>query len=483
MAPGEYLVLLDMLAFISGSFYRLIMSVLDVYCSGSMVQEIAKILNWRTAEEAAMLRAGTETLELAEKATDDDDEDVFAALVDRVQATAQSAPKVSPAAPLSFFSSFLAGTAKNRRARRAKAAWSRSVDAVNDQAVSGLTKLLSKSRVDEVRTIMSSAKSDSTAAFRVATPTYSPEAAYFDLDESETRGSAVSSWASHSNSKQLPPLFQDLKVIKRDESGDVPVTLLPGGSLVFLETKPKDSNDSNDSKDSQFHQRAELALMKLLNGSIRPQSGVASCFPMLKSEVVTCQGESQLLMASLFENLLYGIAKSEYFVHGVLRVPADAKESVPTARQLWMLCRFVGLSDTLIGADFKEGWGNQHLRTVLSWVSQIDLVKLAMARALLRGPSILLLYRVGDGWPEAEQRLLVTLVKSFLNADHALQALTHSHQPKTRQAPRRSRTVLWSADDESLSRMLKLADYRLVLESPSLATLHPNRTSQEKLSA
>ena len=52
---------------------------------------------------------------------------------------------------------------------------------------------------------------------------------------------------------------------------------------------------------------------------------------------------------------------------------------------------------------YVQGWSTLDLGAIMPWVATRDLTRLALTRALLRKPDILLLHRVSDGWPTADQ--------------------------------------------------------------------------------
>ena len=74
--------------------------------------------------------------------------------------------------------------------------------------------------------------------------------------------------------------------------------------------------------------------------------------------------------ASLLENLLYGLVPLRIIADGKLRTPEEAgidpeeakKLAIPENRQLYQLCRYVGLPATIIGEVFDERWASRHMK-------------------------------------------------------------------------------------------------------------------------
>lgn len=64
----------------------------------------------------------------------------------------------------------------------------------------------------------------------------------------------------------------------------------------------------------------------------------------------------------------------------------------PQSDRLWQLCRSVGMSTDLIGAEHCEGWDSKALNPDL--LSHSDLLCTDLVRALLKRPAFLLLHRV-----------------------------------------------------------------------------------------
>ena len=358
-------------------------------------------------------------------------------------------------------------------------------------AAANFVNMISSERLEEVRTILaSSATGAGHIAFKIVLPEYRPPQRYIGPQK---KGDAI---------------FDELRLVRakpRGDAADTPtaastagtqMTQVPGGGLLLLRL-----GDQASASGVTFAQRAELVLMRMLNGSIRAQGGTCACFPTLRAEIVHSDSSQQIMMASILENLLYGIVPHEKIdsgdVEGYERFRDEAaagegeyiRRYLPSEEQLHALCKHVGISDALVGATHVPCWSSLHLKAVHAWAEPMDFCKLALARALLRAPDVIMLHHVGDGWDEKSMSTLVDLVGAFLRADPSLTDVTQAHLPvhvrrskaTLKAAPR---TVLWSHRGGRLRAAIPTVRHdpvhEIVLESPSLAVIHELRVAKEE---
>ena len=144
---------------------------------------------------------------------------------------------------------------------------------------------------------------------------------------------------------------------------------------------------------------------------------------------------------------------------------------LPGLRDVWELCRLVGMSPSIIGRTFDAipGWEKRAMSNATVPVD--DQERIALVRALLQRPDVLVLFRVGGGWSLAHQRQLVHVLRGFL--DGSLQTHTHRHaQLNASKGSRQTRpSVLFVASDMTLAHLLGADDVVLSLESCASGTL------------
>ena len=143
-------------------------------------------------------------------------------------------------------------------------------------------------------------------------------------------------------------------------------------------------------------------------------------------------------------------------------------------QQLWELCRRCGISATLIGEIFEPKWIHTRL-DARGWSYQVhntDLIHIALVRALLAQPDVLLLHSSGSSWLPSDRRALTATVRSWLalRLDNGLADL-YAFTGRSQTRGRSKRTVLWSAPSTMLAEVLTKKDMALTLESESCATL------------
>jgi len=160
---------------------------------------------------------------------------------------------------------------------------------------------------------------------------------------------------------------------------------------------------------------------------------------------------------------------------------------IPSERQLWNLCKYVGVSDCLIGSTFQEGWTKLSLNAVEPWLLPRDFTKVSLARALLQRPDVLMLHSVGDGWSAPEQQRLVRVAREFLSREaselHRLMTM-HMEPEHARIGHNDTRTIVWRSQgagerDSWLEEILSATDRRLTLISPSHAELSQAKATAE----
>ena len=108
---------------------------------------------------------------------------------------------------------------------------------------------------------------------------------------------------------------------------------------------------------------------------------------------------------------------------------------VPTEEQLWDLCRHVGVSTALLGETFKPGWAKIHLSASSSWRLTTDVIKINLARAMLKLPDVLMLYQIEGAWSAQEQSALSSLVHAYIDgSDQTLESLLTKHHTRNHKA-------------------------------------------------
>ena len=257
---------------------------------------------------------------------------------------------------------------------------------------------------------------------------------------------------------------------------------------------------------TQHAKLSELAVLQMLNGGFPPQSGTASC--TRKSELV---GQMPVVFTgTLLENLTYschfGSARSNQTATASKEVPVEFDESgklTPEAdRYVWELCRKIGISPVLIGDDYEagNGWGDQQLNAemqALSVIDREDASKIEVVRALLARPDALLLHRVSDAWPVAEQKQLVHVLREYMSQGVGTRSPPHAVPPPPpaacaspphvqKDATTRAacaltlagaalafsgRSVMLCTDDTALALSLRSDDLLLTIQSQSKMTL------------
>jgi len=244
-------------------------------------------------------------------------------------------------------------------------------------------------------------------------------------------------------------------------------TTVPAGHLIAVMAHEEAGMGADDT----------LILLKLFAGTLTPDHGVAMALPMLGVALV--QLEPEALHGTLMHNLLFGTGRerlSEEWAGPSIQIAeqsARPDHSSVVHRQLWTLCQRCGLSAGLIGTRHTPAWGDAIVESRRNSyrVHVADLARIALVRAVLTQPDVLLLHGIGSLWSLPQQQALVQTVRSFvdgsLDADlGALRAFLggSSHSRRT------PRTVLWSHPNTEL---LSVNDLMLMLESRRRAMLLP----------
>ena len=317
--PARFIVLLGLLAFISGSVVSLSVSVLEIYTSASLIQEIAQLLNLRTAEEALVL---------------------------------------------------------GRHAARAK------------ERQVGPTSIAEAAKAEREHFNASS------KAIEWHCPSY---------DFPPT----ILPWV-HEASAPVP-IFRrtrifDLTAGPPAKGQPVEIDTIPGGKLIRVRV-----DEASDS--GVFSDCAEFVLMQMLAGGVHAHVGSVECRPMLRTEILLPGIHVLSDQLTLLANLLFGTVDQSSFwsKEGQITLPAHLTEE-----KLWTLCHYCGVSASVIGEQFKEAWSVAELSSMLPWISDANLSKLALARILLRKPDVLLVHGFADGLSPADQARLVVVLKEYL---------------------------------------------------------------------
>ena len=145
---------------------------------------------------------------------------------------------------------------------------------------------------------------------------------------------------------------------------------------------------------------------------------------------------------------------------------------LPTAGQVWELCRMVGISDALLGPSFTAEW--QFLEMTSASITEYplaDLQLLNLVRALLQRPDAMLINGLGSEWMPDVRVAVTTTLRAYL--DGSLDPLLYGkgEQQTLEHGPWRS--VLWAASRMTLAEALREDELVLTLVSPSNAVLAP----------
>ena len=235
---------------------------------------------------------------------------------------------------------------------------------------------------------------------------------------------------------------------------------LTAGVVIGLRTTSK-----NPSFQTQADPRAAYMLVQMLAGHVFPTTGIARS--IARMQVV----ESDFLAApgSLWDNL-------------VLNAKCRHTGAMPELKNVWELCRRVGISSSVIGDQFGDnlGWETRPFNS--SNVPYDDQLRVAIVRALLARPDVLILYRVGSDGSLGYQRKLMEVMRAFLSGE--LAEFTHAHvtagSQKNNTKIRSSQTrqsVLFCGSDMVLAHLLDDTDAVLSIDSKSSGTLQPAKTA------
>lgn len=257
--------------------------------------------------------------------------------------------------------------------------------------------------------------------------------------------------------------------------------VVPAGGLVFLRVAPEARCD--------FQALAPRQLLRMLMGQLVPDSGYAAFNPLMHVQMVS--EVPSVVEGTLRENLLMG---SRTF-----RLSTDLQ---PKNVQLWNMCKKVGVSTALLGPAVTNEWARLPMTNPgsLNDHSLDDLRKLALVRALLQRPDVLVLSQLGKGASKDEIHQLEEVVRQFLNGsiddefrpiqpcrqgahDGGLRRTT-AHNIDAEVSPdlegaqhegcwRSSawRSVLWFAPDAVIDIVHKDGDATLTLQGPKMAHL------------
>ena len=218
-----------------------------------------------------------------------------------------------------------------------------------------------------------------------------------------------------------------------------------------------------------------------LSGALKPQAGTAAVLPSMR--VAFVGQRPTITRESLLHNLLYGLVSRDAIeADGTCDLAAVAAAGLPDEKTLWELCARVGLSAALIGARYAPGYGAKSLEHVRQSAAFVDeLPKIALVRALLHTPEVIILHRVGDLWDLNAQQTLRAVVRDFLSGE--LSSLTEAGKPWVAggsggvigpQLPtwrREARTVVWATHDAALAVALEKDDLVLDVTAPDAALL------------
>jgi len=423
MLPSDFLVLLDLVGFLAGRVNGLQISLVELYTSSTMIQELARLFNTETTDETLVLTQAAAEGTLPKSAS-------------------MPSSKSTRTEPVDVTA---ADMGKHMRGMRQEAdvLAGRISDAYEnvhaDSARGGGLTVRELAQIENARAVVSAALSESKHAIRIE------RASFAQLGK--------------------PPVFEGLTLYDRftaDSPTGTPTGVIGAGGIIGVRV----------SGGGSFGSVADVTLLKLLGGVYTPQLGTATA--LLRAEIVTPQ--TAPLPSTLLGNLLYGVVPDEAMHEGLLVEPLPPGCEVPSDESLWRLCRRAGVSAALIGEEYAAGWSGVHLLNAEVWVAASDLVKLRVIRALLHQPEVLLLSRVGSQWALKEQRQLHAMLEEYMANGCSLEALA-GVEPVSKggaAGSRRSFTLVWCAADPVLAAALHEGrDRILTLESASRATIKP----------
>jgi hypothetical protein len=195
-------------------------------------------------------------------------------------------------------------------------------------------------------------------------------------------------------------------------------------------------------------------LMKLFTGLLHSDSGVAMPPPARRAALADSSSKEQVFQGTLLHNLTF-VAKE--------------KSDAASESELWELCRRVGLSSGLLGESYTRGWADKLISPTLHRVTS-DFGKIALVRALLQRPDVLLINHVADFWTAEEQVALISAVRGFLSGQ--LDSCLDADEDVAHEAGKR--TVLWCTTDSVLHSMVtQEKDMVLTIHTHSTATIAP----------
>lgn len=481
---AQLLVLIDVVGSLSNSIISLEKQVTTIFTSGSMVVEVARLLNHETRAKRRLLASAVEPADAPPAAAAAAEDAAEAAAAPPAPLVAQVSAAVGAAMPPSL--SALASTRRSSM-MHALAEISAATAAENTAHGAGDISVGIGSAASSIAT-----KSGAGALALMPNEQLAELATIFRTTE-EGAGALHLSDLTFGHEGE-PPIFDGLSLFQPKDGavdGGGPsaeleqLRMVPAGGMVGLRVAPPARG-----KEGRIHEaEASLMLLKLFSGALEPEAGICKTLPTLRVQLVQ-GGTRDLMRGTLRSNLLYGAAISVQ--HRI------------DDRQLWQLCRRCGMSRGVIGAKYDPSWASARIEPK-AWSSRFslsDLGRIVLVRALLRRPDVLLLHRVGDLWEPHEQQRLVELIRAFLDEtlDVGLQGFNHAPAPlitnavsdsaagakfvaaariqalfkgkKLRQRLKRPRrTVVWSTSEPLLRLALRPKEAVLTLESRSVVTL------------
>ena len=418
MTTGTYIAILNVLGSFGSSWIGLQTSLLKVYTSGSMVHEVSLMLNSDT-EQTTRLRARAAAHHVTRRRDD--------------------------------------SVSGEEAIRDAKKARDEIAAEINTERAHGA----SDADGADLALILESTSSQR-FAFRLQAVSYTTPSgdAVFD-------GLTLAYHDAVLSDARLRSLVKD------EVSGRAGGGFVPAGGLIALRA---DGNGGG-----AWGRAAELTMCRLLSGALKPQAGTAAVLPSMR--VAFVGQRPTITRESLLHNLLYGLVSRDAIeADGTCDAAAVAAAGLPDEKTIWELCARVGLSAALIGARYAPGWGAKSLEHVRQSASFVDeLPKIALVRALLHTPEVIILHRVGDLWDLNAQQTLRAVVRDFLSGE--LSSLTEAGKPWVAggsggvigpQLPtwrREARTVVWATHDAALAVALEKDDLVLDVTAPNAALL------------
>jgi len=264
-----------------------------------------------------------------------------------------------------------------------------------------------------------------------------------------------------------------------DTPRETPTAVLPEGGIIGLWVA------------AGLPPKLNRLLVLLMGSELTPMSGTCES---IGGKVWRVDSETNNLMrGSLWTNLTYG-THERYGIHKDVPPTAAIRDAV------WEVCRLVGLSPRLIGDAPTSGWEDVEVRITPHEMRHEDETKVALVRALLNQPDVLLLHGVGDSWSEGEQTRLLDVIRAFMASE--IEMVNYYEASTTRESARKKheerheedirgtvrdqflfqecemltarkrRTVIWSTSHELIERACcQKDDAVLLLASPSKGIL------------